>query len=104
MATYSSNITTKFSGVQVAFSATGTAGSVSYTVPAGKTLVGGWSLTNPTSGSGIGIDGVTIAILNTNGSYMSGPLYANAGSVVSASSGATNCYASFHGVLMENTP
>ena len=101
MATYSGNTTIKYSGTQVAVSRT-TTGTM-YTVPAGKTLVGGWHVQTFTAGASITIDGVKICDMPSNGAMVSGVLYVSAGSVVACTI-ATSSTCSIHGVLQENTP
>lgn len=103
MSTFSNLSSIKYSGTQVAVART-TAGTSSYLVPAGKTLVGAWDMATTTNGASITIDGIKIADLAGNDfTGKSGPLYVNAGSTVYLSV-ANVGYCSIHGVLMENTP
>jgi hypothetical protein len=98
----SNNITIKFSGTQVAATATATNANM-YTVPAGKTLVGSYNISTGTNGATLLIGGTVIATLANNAEHITGALYANAGSVISCTIVNTSTV-SFHGVLMENTP
>jgi len=103
MATYSSNTTIKYSGTQVAVARI-TTGTV-YTVPAGKTFIGTFVVqnTSSTTTATLVIDSVIVVQAINFNSYLSGPLYLNAGAVVT-STNATSGITSIFGVLQENTP